>query len=242
VLETRAERVKSGGRPTPQESEDRLARVLEIAQQHFLKFGYSDTSLEGIAREAGVAKKTLYHRYGSKDGLFTTIFQTLGRTWATELSDIVVGSGQPDLVLEAVALRLLDVGTSPDMIGLYRLVLVEAHRFFESIREPYSRGNGSPSMEPLENYLRAAVSDGTLRIDDVVLAAEQFAHLVLSGIRTLLLLGVVRPPQAERSRIARQAVDIFLRGCAVERKSHASGLKVRNAGKQNRRGERCGIV
>jgi AcrR family transcriptional regulator len=191
--------------------------VLDIAQQHFLKLGYSGASLEGIARDAGVAKKTLYQRYGSKHGLFKTIFENLGRAWAAELSDMAVGSGKPDLELEAIALRLLEVGTTSEMVGLYRLVLIEAHRFPELVHESYEKGHGPPSTQPLANYLRAAVSDGILRIDDVDLAAEQFTHLVLSGVRGRLLLGAAqRPSAAERSRIARQAVEIFLRGCMAE--------------------------
>jgi TetR/AcrR family transcriptional repressor of mexJK operon len=73
--DTLIQRSKSGGRPTLQESEVRLQRLLDVAQRQFLTAGYRETSLEGIAREAGVAKKTLYDRFGSKAGLFGTIMR-----------------------------------------------------------------------------------------------------------------------------------------------------------------------
>jgi len=213
--ETLIQRTKSGGRPTLQESEERLQRLLGVAQHHFLTAGYRETSLEGIAREAGIAKKTLYDRFGSKAGLFSTIIETLRRSWIAQLSDIVLDSGQPEYVLEQVALHLLDVGTRPDMIELHRLLLIEAHRFPELIRGYYDKQGGLRGMEPLSDYLRAAVADGSLKLDGVVFASEQFLHLVLGGVRARLLLGASkrRPSASERSNIARQAVRIFLTGC-----------------------------
>jgi TetR/AcrR family transcriptional regulator, mexJK operon transcriptional repressor len=209
-------KTKYGGRPTLRESEDRLQRLLEVAKRQFLSAGYRETSLEGIAREAGVAKKTLYSRFGSKAELFATILDTLRRSWIAELQGLVLESDRPEAVLETVALHLLQVGTRPDMIELYRLLMLDAHRFPELIRGYYDKRGGLSGMEPLSDYLRAAVAEDVLRIDDVALATEQFVYLVLGGIRTRMLLGAARRPSASaRARIARQAVRIFLAGCTT---------------------------
>lgn len=207
-------RTKSGGRPTRQEAEDRMTRLLEIAQRHFLTAGYRETSVESITREAGIAKKTLYHHFGGKAGLFTAIIETLRRSWIAELGDIVFMARRPEEILETVALHLLDVGTRREMIELHRLFLVEAHRFPDLVRGHYDKDGSLRGMERLSAYLLAAVADGVLRIDDVALATEQFTSLVLGGIRVRLLLGARRRPSApERRRIAHQAVHIFLAGC-----------------------------
>lgn len=206
-------RPKAGGRPTRQEAERRLDRVLDIARRQFLADGYGETSLEAIARKAGIAKKTLYHRFGSKAGLFTAILEALRNSWIAELRDIVVESAQPAHVLEAVALHLLDVGTRPEMVALHRLLIAEARRFPELVQEHYGR-HSPRGMEPLHDYLSRSTAKGTLRLADVPLAGEQFTHLVLGGIRTRLLLGLARRPDLpERRRIARQAVGLFLTGC-----------------------------
>ncbi|MBN3787195.1 TetR/AcrR family transcriptional regulator [Burkholderia sp. Ac-20353] len=211
----RVPKTNAGGRPTLQESELRVQRVLEVATRQFLGAGYRETSLDGIAREAGVAKKTLYSRFGSKAGLFATILDTLRRAWVEELRGLVVEAGRPDTVLETVALHLLEVGTRPEMIEWYRLLLLDAHRVPELIRGYYGKRGALSGMEPLSDYLRAAVDAGGLEIGDVTLATEQFVYLVLGGIRTRMLLGAARRPNATaRARIARQAVRIFLGGCA----------------------------
>src|SRR2546422_9402962 len=48
------------------------ARVLRAASRSFLRHGYH-TSVDEIARRAGVAKQTLYHHFPSKDQLFKEI-------------------------------------------------------------------------------------------------------------------------------------------------------------------------
>lgn len=207
-------RTKSG-RPTQRESKERLQRLLDVARRQFLSAGYRETSLESIAREAGVAKKTLYSRFGSKAGLFAAILDTLRRAWIAELQGVVLESTRPETVLETVALHLLQVGTRPDMIELYRLLLLDARRFPELLHGYYDQGGGLSGMEPLSDYLRTAVAQGVLEIEDVALATEQFVYLVLGGVRTRMLLGAARRPSASaRERIARQAVRIFLAGCA----------------------------
>ena len=208
--------VTVGGRPSRREADRRVTRLLAIAQRQFLAVGYADTTLEGIAHEAGVSKKTLYHHFGSKAGLFTTILETLCSEWIADLNDIVLSARRPEQVLNDVALHLLEVGTRADMIGLYRLFLIEAHRFPDLVQEISDKHGTMRGMEPLSDYLHAAVAAGRLRIGDVTLATDQFVQLVLGGVRQKLLLGVARRPRAaERRRIARQAVAIFLSGCGT---------------------------
>lgn len=44
-------------------------RILEAAEELFLHYGYDKTTMSDVAREAGIAKSTLYTRYPRKDKL-----------------------------------------------------------------------------------------------------------------------------------------------------------------------------
>jgi AcrR family transcriptional regulator len=205
--------VRRGGRPSRREAEECLRRVHTIAQRHFLSLGYNGTSLDTIAREAGVAKKTLYHHFGNKAGLFTEIVSSFRRTRIAELADIVLGAGTPEKVLTDVALHLLDVFTRPERVKLHKLFLFEARRFPKLVRVLYDSRGSMCGMEPLSNYLREAVAKGIFAIDDENLATEQFVHIVLGGVRDRVIVGVMRRPNlVKRRRIAQQAVRIFLSG------------------------------
>lgn len=211
-----AQKSARGGRPTRHDAKVRVQAVLDVAKGKFLSVGYRETSLDAIARDAGVAKKTLYCHFGSKAGLFDAIVRTLTDAWVESLRKIVANENGPGAVLEAAALHLLDVGTRPDMVELYRLLLVESRRFPALVDAYRPSGVRLAGMEPLTDYLRQAVERGELALDDVDLAVEQFVHLVLGGVRARMMLGCARRPnEASRRRIARQAVGIFVSGCVT---------------------------
>jgi len=50
---------------------DKRARILRAALQLFLRYGIRRTSIDDVAREAGIAKGTFYLYFDSKDTLFT---------------------------------------------------------------------------------------------------------------------------------------------------------------------------
>ena len=52
----------------------RSRAILATASRLFAEKGYSQTTTAEIAREAEVAEGTLYHHFGSKDGIFLTLF------------------------------------------------------------------------------------------------------------------------------------------------------------------------
>ena len=68
-------RGRTGGRPTRAESARRLEHLLEVATALFLGSGYGATTIEAVARASGVAKKTIYRRFGDKSALFGAVLR-----------------------------------------------------------------------------------------------------------------------------------------------------------------------
>jgi AcrR family transcriptional regulator len=62
------------GRPRGRPPVVSTERLLEVAREVFLEFGIRATTLE-VARRAGVAEGTLFHRFKSKDELFRAAMQ-----------------------------------------------------------------------------------------------------------------------------------------------------------------------
>ncbi|MCC5873588.1 MAG: TetR/AcrR family transcriptional regulator [Gammaproteobacteria bacterium] len=48
------------------------ASILALAREELTRCGYDGVTMQALADRAGVVKKTLYNRYGSKDGLLLT--------------------------------------------------------------------------------------------------------------------------------------------------------------------------
>ncbi|WP_404405806.1 TetR/AcrR family transcriptional regulator [Pelagibacterium halotolerans] len=58
-------------------SRDRRRRILEGAEAVFLRSGLKGTTMEMVAREAGVAKATLYSYFPDKDAIYAAIIEMM---------------------------------------------------------------------------------------------------------------------------------------------------------------------
>ncbi|HWO28867.1 MAG TPA: TetR/AcrR family transcriptional regulator [Candidatus Acidoferrum sp.] len=56
---------------------DKRHRILDAAQNLFLRYGVKRTALDDVVREAGIAKGTLYLYFDSKDALFAAVAEQL---------------------------------------------------------------------------------------------------------------------------------------------------------------------
>src|SRR5579863_1406397 len=62
-----------GGRPS-REAAARLGdTILGVATELFMEHGYGATSIEMVAKRAGIAKRTFYHRFPDKAALFHAV-------------------------------------------------------------------------------------------------------------------------------------------------------------------------
>ena len=68
-----ARKGNSAGRPTLDELERRKAKVMKVATDLFVRQGYAATSLVDIAKQAGVATRTLYQHFGDKEAMFQSV-------------------------------------------------------------------------------------------------------------------------------------------------------------------------
>ena len=58
-------------------SAEKSATILKGAMKEFLKHGYAGTSMDQIAKVAGVSKATVYSHFGDKESLFNAVIQDL---------------------------------------------------------------------------------------------------------------------------------------------------------------------
>src|SRR5260221_12285140 len=98
-------------------------RVLRAAPSSFLAHGYT-SSVDDIARRAGVAKQTVYHHFPSKDRLFAQVARDLAMSVLVELEGEDVRAA---LLRFAVAYRERALGA--DGIATFRIPVATRPRF-----------------------------------------------------------------------------------------------------------------
>jgi TetR/AcrR family transcriptional repressor of mexJK operon len=184
------------------------SRVLRAATSAFLAHGYR-SSVDHIARRAGVAKQTVYHHFPSKDELFKEVARDLTRRVLVEL-DAGPQDMRAGLLRVARAYRKRVLGAQG--IATFRTVVPEVPRFPALARAMYAGGAGA-LVERLAAYLSRGMDAGRLRRDDPELAAELFLGMLVGHDRLKRLFGV-GCEEKEAQRAAR-IVDCFLRAYEV---------------------------
>jgi TetR/AcrR family transcriptional regulator, mexJK operon transcriptional repressor len=178
-------------------------RVLRAATDSFLAHGYA-SSVDEIARRAGVAKQTVYHHFESKDRLFKAVARDLAQSVLVELEG---GSLRTTLLRFALAYRQRALG--PQGIATFRTLVPEVPRFKAIARTMYANSLGA-MVGRLAAHLDAAMQAGELRRDDAQLAAEMLLSMLVGIDRVKRLFCVANGAEDEARRTTR-IVDTFLR-------------------------------
>jgi TetR/AcrR family transcriptional regulator, mexJK operon transcriptional repressor len=193
--ERKAADVSEGAAPTtspsgPREASDpRIQRsralIVDAASSRFLAHGYLAASLDEVAREAGVSKRTIYNLYRDKEQLFRDVLDEAVRT-AEEFSVNVVrdlgtsGGDDVDGELRSTAVGLARAVLGGRVVPLRRLLIGEAARFPELAHDYYERAPARV-MAALAEALGRFHERGLLDVDDPGVAAEHFAFLVIGA-------------------------------------------------------------
>jgi AcrR family transcriptional regulator len=183
--------------------------ILAAARRMLVKRGFQDIVLDDIAREAGVAKGTLFLHFKSKDELFTAAF-----------ADLVDGIG---LELEALAKTGV---TGKDLLVATAKVILGHFDHSRDFMAQFSTGRfpgcGDKSCGMLMDKFRAnharlkallvlASKDGGLSIPDVGFAAGAFFGLCHVATMRKIMEDHDRPLELDAEKV----VGFFLEGSGV---------------------------
>jgi TetR/AcrR family transcriptional regulator, mexJK operon transcriptional repressor len=203
-------------RPKKQEATDpngenrKLRRILSGARALFTALGFDATSMDAIAREAGVSKATLYVHFASKDALLVALVDDECRhlgpqpVWHTDGGPIDLERMLREIAEGYTAFFLNDRG-----LALHRLVMSNAARFPQMAEAFMAAGPGRCEDEVV-SFLQAAQAQGLLQIPDLRFAAVQFLNLVQGRLQLRWELQLGRPTDAELDALIDGGIRVFL--------------------------------
>jgi TetR/AcrR family transcriptional regulator, mexJK operon transcriptional repressor len=194
-----------------EEAVGKAAIVLRAARRAFLASGFGAVSMDAIAREAGVSKATVYAHFGSKEELFGAVVADVAEQRFGAFSALELDPRDIEASLNTIARRFLDLVLSPEAVAVNRIIIGEVTRF-PALGEVFWQAGPERNRTQIEGFLQRAAAAGTLVIDDVRLAAEQFVSLVRGEIHLRRLFEVAsRDNPGALANIAAGAVATFLR-------------------------------
>ena len=187
--------------------------VLLAAERVFLRAGFAATSMDEIADEAGVSKRTVYSNFGSKEQLFADVIRKRCSAVVPDLKTFSTAMQRsPEEGLTLLAIAFLKGIFDKSQIQLYQTVVAAVRRHPDVGRIMYD-GPITQSQQMFADYLRAQIELGQLTIGDAEEAAAQLIALLKTNLHMKLLFG--RSDQVGTEPIAASAassVRLFLYG------------------------------
>ena len=217
-IETTEVKRRSRGRPSPEQAIALRESFLAAALESFLEKGYAATSIEAIAREAGVAKITIYRQFDNKEALFReVVHRAVSSARETMQASLVQHADARQVLLDLVE-RMYLSATEPKTLALLRLVIAEAVRFPELAKSLYAEN--SYVLAPVVDYLEDAHRTERLHVPDAELAAVQLSTLAFGGVRFFISKPLAGPD--ERRVWAEGIVDLVMRGWLPDANANVS--------------------
>jgi TetR/AcrR family transcriptional regulator, mexJK operon transcriptional repressor len=198
------------GRPTQAESKKLHQKLRKAAVATFVKNGYDGTTMDAIAKAAGITRRTLYARYPDKRAVFLDVIPwALTRRTEREASyDLEDGDLRASLV--AVGRAGLARAIDPDIVRLTRIAMNESARFPEFAISAHSM-TWSARHRQVMDLLRRHHEAGTVEVGDLESTAGHFIAMIEHLPARLADFGIYRSAE-EEERHLQHAVDLFLRG------------------------------
>ncbi|MEU1788779.1 TetR/AcrR family transcriptional regulator [Streptomyces sparsogenes] len=200
----------SGGLP------DKRRAISRAARRVFGREGYARASLDVIAAEANVAKRTIYNHYAGKEQLFLSV-AIEGADAVTEAVRVVMERHLRKIVdleedLTAFCLdRVKAVTEFPEHFALVRTIHAEVTRLPDAVLEKWM-AHGPPSAHKrLAPYLQKIADRELLAFDDAEKAANRLNTLTTNDVLIRSFYGAVPLPEPEVEEIVTEGVQAFLR-------------------------------
>lgn len=199
------------GRPTREQAEARHEELLDRALDHFLDKGFEQATIEAIAADVGMTKRTVYARYADKASLFRAAVRRAIERYAISDERIqATDVGDLAQTLTNIAMLRIDLVASPGGLKLQRIIQTESYRFPDIFTETYEIG-ALPTVKFLAKLLKRETAAGRLALDDPFQAANAFMSLVVSGPVRFILAAIPLPREDLEQRVA-FGVRLFLDG------------------------------
>lgn len=196
-------------RGRPKDPDKRLA-ILESAKALFVEQGYAGTSMDAIAKAAGVSKLTLYSHFGHKEDLF----QQCVMSKCEEHAPDALYDPKSDLPLRQ---RLLSIGAafnellfSEEAVKFFRMMAGEARQTGKLGRLFHAAGP-QRTLDQFDELLAAAVRSGELDVRDRQRAGNHFFSMLRGDHHMRVIMGEPLPPASELRKHTADVVDVFLK-------------------------------
>lgn len=187
--------------------------VLTAAERVFLRLGFAATSMDEVAEEAGVSKRTVYSNFGSKEQLFAAVIRA--RCTSVKPHEKIFSQAlelPPMEGLKMLAISFLKEIFASEQLELYQ-TCVAAARSRPEVAAILLDGPIAETQQRFSDFLTSHVEAGRMDLEDPNIAAAHLVALLKTNLHMKLMLG--QPVRLGPKRIAQSAdssIRLFMNG------------------------------
>jgi AcrR family transcriptional regulator len=208
-----AEPQRGRGRPQVRCDEETRTVIVGAARKQFAGTGFASTSMDSVARAAGVSTKTLYRLFPNKAALFEGMVSERIETFVSLVKLRACDGRDVEPALAEALLACGELMLDGDVIALQRVVAGESDKF-PDIAETFFTKAITPTQGALARWLRVQIKRGTIAVDDADIAAGMLlGMLALQPLRAAMFGHRPPPSRKEIEQRAKACAALFLRGC-----------------------------
>src|SRR5690349_14053221 len=181
--------------------------IVEAAERLFLDRGFGAVTMDELAAAAGVARRTLYNQFASKEEIFREMLLRVSGQLEDAFPPGIETQGKVEDVLRLVARMILEIHKRPEYLGFLRMVVADSRQFpwvaeeFAAVMEPQT--------ERFVRYLAHLNTMGILDCRNPLLAAHQFMGMLNELSLWPWMTGRESVPVPEKE-IVEETIRIFL--------------------------------
>ncbi|UUO24190.1 TetR/AcrR family transcriptional regulator [Colwellia sp. M166] len=192
-------------------SESKRKQILVAATLLFTEQGYSSTSMDLIAKNAGVSKQTVYSHFGSKDELFAaSIKQKCDSYQMTEIS--LDTASEPAEILFILAKRFLAMLTSKEALAIHKICAYES-KSYPQISELFYQEGPERIVNDVAKLMAEFDNKQQLIIPEAKFAALQFLNMVKGECWMRLEFNTKKQiSESEINRYLDSSIAMFIKG------------------------------
>ena len=182
------------------------AALVGAGRRLFGQAGFAATSVEDLAREAGVTTGALYHHFPTKAALFEAVFEIVHMELMAASAKAAAGASGPVELLAAGFEAFLDKVLEPDV---QRIIITDAPAVLGPAR--FTELDERYAFAVIVEALRNATAAGLLRVDD----PETVTRLLLGALNRGAMLIANAPDPVETRHAVGQTMRALLNGLAA---------------------------
>ena len=182
------------GRPRVMPEAARRQHIVDAAACAFARKGYWATTMDEVAREAGMSKKTVYQLFSSKADIFDVLLRTFTEPFSTPFE---TAERTQRAVLTEGLTRMAKAALDDKQLEIVRVLIAEAGRSGD-VAEAIERQSFCQGDWALKDWLATQTRVGWQPVDDPERMASTLFWAVIGDFQIKMLLRIgKRPSDAE---------------------------------------------